>query len=102
MPSKPLVDLLRQLKKAVEPNGFVDQAGIDAAWKEFSGEEDSREATAEVDQEQLNREANASGGTVDATPAAEDAAKDAGVDLAEVEGTGKDGKITKSDVENAS
>lgn len=38
---------------------------------------------------------------VEATPAAEKLADEAGVDLTQVEGTGKDGKVTKPDVEAA-
>lgn len=38
---------------------------------------------------------------VEATPAAEALAEEKGVDLAEVEGTGKDGRVTKPDVEKA-
>lgn len=38
---------------------------------------------------------------VAATPAAQAAADDAGVDLTTVSGTGKDGKVTKADVEAA-
>lgn len=37
----------------------------------------------------------------DATPAAVELAKEKGIDLASVTGTGADGRITKSDVENA-
>jgi pyruvate/2-oxoglutarate dehydrogenase complex dihydrolipoamide acyltransferase (E2) component len=36
---------------------------------------------------------------VDATPAAEEAAAEREIDLADVEGTGKDGRVTKADVE---
>lgn len=38
---------------------------------------------------------------VDATEGAEDLAAELGIDLATVEGTGKDGRITKGDVEAA-
>lgn len=37
----------------------------------------------------------------DATKGAQEAAEELGVDLASVSGTGKDGKITKADVEAA-
>ena len=38
---------------------------------------------------------------VEATPAAEELAKDEGVDLTEVEGSGEEGRILKTDVEEA-
>ncbi|HYV65201.1 MAG TPA: E3 binding domain-containing protein [Myxococcales bacterium] len=44
-------------------------------------------------------EEGAGQGSAEATPAAQKAAADLGVDLASVEGTGEGGKITKSDVE---
>ena len=40
-------------------------------------------------------------GTVDATASAKELAAQEGVDLASVDGTGKDGRITKGDVEDA-
>lgn len=39
--------------------------------------------------------------TIDATDSAKAAAKEAGLDLAEVQGTGADGRITKADVDKA-
>ena len=39
--------------------------------------------------------------SVDATPVAKRLAKEAGLDIAEITGTGADGKVTKTDVENA-
>lgn len=41
------------------------------------------------------------GAEVDATPAAEALAEEKGVDLSEVDGSGKDGTVTKADVEAA-
>lgn len=38
--------------------------------------------------------------SVDATPAAIDLARDKGVTLSSIEGSGKDGRVTKSDVES--
>jgi pyruvate/2-oxoglutarate dehydrogenase complex dihydrolipoamide acyltransferase (E2) component len=43
---------------------------------------------------------DASGSEVDATAAAEELAADEGVALAEVDGTGKDGRVLKSDVQS--
>lgn len=40
-------------------------------------------------------------GAVDATPAAEELASKEGVDLTQVEGTGAEGRVTKSDVEDS-
>lgn len=40
------------------------------------------------------------GGEVDATPAAEELAQEEDVDLSDVEGTGKGGRILKSDVQD--
>ena len=42
-----------------------------------------------------------SDGDVEATDAAKELADEKGIDLSEVEGTGKDGKVTKADVEAA-
>lgn len=39
--------------------------------------------------------------TFDATEGAEELAQEAGVDLAKVQGTGQDGRITKADVQAA-
>jgi pyruvate/2-oxoglutarate dehydrogenase complex dihydrolipoamide acyltransferase (E2) component len=51
-------------------------------------------------QQQINADGTRDG-AVDATPAAEEAAAQHDVDLADVEGTGKDGRVTKPDVEAA-
>lgn len=39
-PSDALLNFLRIVKGAVDPNGFVDQNGLNAAWAELTGEGD--------------------------------------------------------------
>lgn len=51
--------------------------------------------------DRLRHAPDESGGTPDATPAAAELAEEEGVDLEDVEGTGKEGRITKADVEAA-
>jgi hypothetical protein len=60
------------------------------------------EAAAQVEAaEQASEAAPAAEGDLDATPAAVAKAEELGVDITTVEGTGKDGKITVGDVEDA-
>lgn len=94
-----------------EAKNEVREAGIEAAeeaQEEFKDEVESEESdavepesAAGMDNEAHHPDANPARGepAVEVTPAAEELAKEKGVDLSKVEGSGKDGKIIKPDVE---
>src|SRR5438093_1430427 len=73
---------------------------VGRAWVHGSND-DSRSQGGVSGREGLMADIKPAEGEVDATPAALDHAKSVGVDLTKIVGTGKDGKITKSDVEAA-
>ena len=71
-------------------------AGVESAEATQAAEDAGAEAEQKVVDEAAEESADT---TTDATPAAEALAAEEGVDLSEVEGTGKDGKVTKPDVQ---
>jgi len=84
------VEAAENVANVVEPDipGEPDQESAEAAKKAVAEKEEAQPDSDDED-------------APEATPAAEEAAKEHGVDLSQVEGSGKDGKILKSDVEEA-
>jgi pyruvate/2-oxoglutarate dehydrogenase complex dihydrolipoamide acyltransferase (E2) component len=76
-----------------ESKNEVREAGIDAAAEATEELKENPDPNADSDEEKQAE--------VDATDSAKELAAEHEVDLSEVKGTGKDGRITKPDVEAA-
>lgn len=91
--------------QGVAPEGQEDLVGADVQLaKDTDVESEQPRMTQdefEAQKEALEHPEDAEEPEVDATPAAAELAEEKGVDLTEVEGTGKDGRVTKPDVEKA-
>lgn len=85
-----VVDRIVRLEKVVGASGYDIHEFDNAAQAEAHAAEVAADA-----------EAEAALTEVEATPAAISAAEEAGVDIATVEGTGAEGKVTKADVVEA-
>lgn len=89
----------RQEAEEEKAKELRDEEGKAADKPEVAGQ--VAEAGAEAEQKLADEKADEQDQEPEATPAAEKEAEEAGVDLSQVEGTGKGGKITKADVEKA-
>jgi len=89
-------DAVKEMEAAVEEATGTKATLTASEAQNLTGEPMESAAPAEVAPEAAPEEAE-----VDATPAAEAKAEELGVDLAEVEGSGADGRVTVGDVEAA-
>jgi len=83
---------------AIPRNEWVEVSGA-VAGKMLATAEAKPELPHESIEAEVVESGGSSGGGVDATAAAEELAGEEGVALAEVDGTGKDGRVLKSDVQ---
>jgi pyruvate/2-oxoglutarate dehydrogenase complex dihydrolipoamide acyltransferase (E2) component len=101
MASQATLNLIDLLIAAVDPNGYVDMSAIREARAAVEPCACEREVVELVAEPEVDPFVEGHKVEVEATPAAAELAAEVGVPIEQIEGTGKDGKVVKADVEAA-